>query len=767
MATELRFPVELDDGQASKELDKLVNKMSKLKESIAKNESARAPIVEQLKEAQDAAVEAYNRVEELKAALAESEAKTSITGNADPGTYIAEMQRQAQIKAELAEQEKIMQAKEKEAQRLEAQDSKILDVLAQQTAELEQAQERAGELTKQITDATKGKNLKAIFEGTQTAVNNGVKSLLKYGIGIRTLFTLFSKLKTYTVDAVKAFAENDPETQAHINSLKASLAGLKASWGAAFAPILSAVIPVLQTLIGWINAAINALAAFFALLGGRGTFKRAVSGMDKLAGAAGGAADAAKEAKKQLMGIDELNVLQDNDTGGGGGGGGGGTGLDYEDVEISDFLKDNFNTILDIVIAIGAALAGWKFANILKKLGLIKGSFKQTLGIATMFAGTAILIKGAIDGWKNGVDSTNLIEMLSGAALAALGAFLAFGQLGGAIALLIGGVAMLVVGIKDWIETGELSHDTCALMVAGLGAIGIALSLLTGSWIPVAIAAVVALVLVIISYWGEISAWFDEHVGTPLKEAWNKLKEAGAEFAAATKQSFEDIKANAEDLKNKFVEKFDNIRDKVKSAWENIKKTLAEKLSPPRLPIPHFTVSGKFGLNPPSVPSFSFKWLAKGGIVDGATLIGAGEAGKEAIIPLERNTEWIRSVAQEITSLLFDEDIFSRIADKISLVPTALDRMTAQLATMTMPALPAVATGSVVPPNAAITYTGISPELAEKLSNFLDKFGKDNGSSPIEVYPVVELDGVRVSKQLHSYTKRETRMHGKALIEVD
>lgn len=467
------------------------------------------------------------------------------------------------------------------------------------------------------------------------------------------------------------------------------------------------------------------------------------------------------------MGIDELNVLQDNDTGGGGGGGGGGTGLDYEDVEISDFLKDNFNTILDIVIAVGAALAGWKFANILKNLGLIKGGFKQILGIATIFAGTAVLIKGAIDGWKNGVDSTNLIEMLSGAALAALGAFLAFGQLGGAIALLIGGVVMLVVGIKDWIATGELSHDTCALIVAGLGAIGIAISLLTGSWIPVAIAAVVALVMVIISYWGEISAWFNEHVGTPLKEAWNKLKEAGAEFAAATKQSFEDIKANAENLKNKFVEKFDNIRDKVKSAWENIKNTLAQKLSFPHIPLPHFSISGQFSLKPPSVPHFSVDWYAKGGIVDGATLIGAGEAGKEAIIPLERNTEWIRSVAQEITSLLFDEDIFSRIADKISLVPTALDRMTAQLATMTMPALPAAATGSVVPPNAAVTYTGITPELAEKLSNFLDRFGKDSGSSPIEVYPVVELDGVRVSKQLHSYTKRETRMHGKSLIEVD
>lgn len=767
MATELRFPVELDDGQASKELDKLVNKMSKLKESIAKNESARAPIVEQLKEAQNAAVEAYNRIEELKKSLAESEYKTSPEGLVDPDSFYEELQRQAQIKAELAEQEKIMQAKEEEAQKLEAADAAILEKLADQNAELEKAQENAGKLTEQLTKMSEEQRLDDLMSGVRESLGGAVKDLLAYGVGIKTLFSLLEKLKDYTIDAVKAYAENDPDTQARINSLKASLAGLQATWGAAFAPVLNAVIPVLQTLISWINAAITAIASFFALLGGHSTFKRATSDMNELAGAAGGAADAAKDAKKQLMGIDELNVMQDNNTSGGGGGGGGGSGLNYEDVEISDFLKDNFNTILDFVIAIGAALAGWKFANILKNLGLIKGGFKQILGIAAIFAGTAVLIKGAIDGWKNGVDSTNLVEMLSGAAVAALGAFLAFGKIGGAVALLVGGIAMLVVGIKDWITTGELSHDTCALIVAGLGAIGIAISLLTGSWIPVAIAAVVALVMVIISYWGEISAWFDEHVGTPLKEAWNKLKEAGAEFAAVTKQSFEDIKANAEDLKNKFVEKFDNIRDKVKSAWKTIKNTLAQKLSFPHIPLPHFSISGQFSLKPPSVPHFSVDWYAKGGIVDGATLIGAGEAGKEAIIPLERNTEWIRSVAQELTSLLFDEDIFSRIADKISLVPTALDRMTAQLSTMTMPTLPAVATGSVVPPNAAVTYTGISPELAEKLSNFLDRFGKDSGNSPIEVYPVVELDGVRVSKQLHSYTKRETRMHGNALIEVD
>lgn len=51
--------------------------------------------------------------------------------------------------------------------------------------------------------------------------------------------------------------------------------------------------------------------------------------------------------------------------------------------------------------------------------------------------------------------------------------------------------------------------------------------------------------------------------------------------------------------------------------------------------LPHFSISGKFSINPPSIPKFGVQWYAKGGIMDGPTLFGGGEKGPEAIVPLD------------------------------------------------------------------------------------------------------------------------------------
>lgn len=811
--------VDIDDKQAAKRLQAVNRNISKLQNDIQGKKSEHSALAESLKEAQQEAIKAYEEVEQLKTALASSEQKTSVSGNVTPEEFIAELGNQEQIKAQLAEQEKLLAAKEKAAEKFEQQDASVLAKLEAQTRELEAQKELAGGLTRRVEKINNTEKFNQGISNAASGVNKGLKSILKWGIGIRSVFVLVRRLKSYLQDAVKTFAESDPETKAHIDGLRNSLASLKASWGAAFAPILSLVTPILQTLISWLTRAANAVAAFFAALSGKGTYKRAVANADKLSGSVGGVADAAKEAKKGLMGIDELNVMSDNDTGGSGGGGtgGGAGGLEYEDVEISDKILDNLRAIQDLVIGIGGALAGWTFGKILKNLGLTKGGFKELLGFALMLGGAVVDIKGSIDAWENGVNKSNLKEMLGGSAVEALGAYLTFGKVGFAIQNIISGLKDLVIGIHDWAKSGELSDETCTLITAGLVKLGVAISVLTGNWLPLIGFAVAALALQIYQHWDEIKekweafkskfgetwknfwgeiaqsarddwnkikAWFGEFVQSisenwdEIKEKWGAFKENfsetwkrfWSEIAQSArddmdnlKRAWDSLKDKAASVKDAVVDKFEALRERLHSIVETIKNLFHFEFQLPHLKLPHITVQWQpagdlgrfFGIS--SLPSLGVQWYARGGIVDGATLIGAGEAGKEAIVPLERNTQWVGMVARELADMLFSHDVLADIADSISLIPPAIDRLVAQFANVTIPPIPAVAQGYVVPPN-AVTRGGDN-ELLDKLAELLDRFS-GGSQPPIDLTVKTYLDKRQIGEAAYSYIKERERGRG-------
>ena len=92
-------------------------------------------------------------------------------------------------------------------------------------------------------------------------------------------------------------------------------------------------------------------------------------------------------------------------------------------------------------------------------------------------------------------------------------------------------------------------------------------------------------------------------------------------------------------IRDRFMQPINAMKDKVKGVIDKIKAFFPFKIGKiiSGLKLPHFSISGKFSLNPPSTPKFSVKWYAKGGIIDGATILGGvdvGEAGPEAIMPL-------------------------------------------------------------------------------------------------------------------------------------
>ena len=98
------------------------------------------------------------------------------------------------------------------------------------------------------------------------------------------------------------------------------------------------------------------------------------------------------------------------------------------------------------------------------------------------------------------------------------------------------------------------------------------------------------------------------------------------------------VSAAAAGIRDRFMAPINTLRDKVKAIIDKVKALFPFSIGKvmDNIKLPHFKVSGKFGLNPPSVPKLSLSWYAKGGIMDNPTLFGlaGGERGPEAILPL-------------------------------------------------------------------------------------------------------------------------------------
>ena len=96
-------------------------------------------------------------------------------------------------------------------------------------------------------------------------------------------------------------------------------------------------------------------------------------------------------------------------------------------------------------------------------------------------------------------------------------------------------------------------------------------------------------------------------------------------------------------IKSAITTPIEAAKNKVKGVVDAIKGFFSGmKISLPHIKLPHFRVSGKLSIAPPSVPHLSIDWYKEGGIMtsptifgmNGSSLMAGGEAGAEAILPL-------------------------------------------------------------------------------------------------------------------------------------
>lgn len=194
--------------------------------------------------------------------------------------------------------------------------------------------------------------IKSSSKKMNNAFSQGFKALLRYGLGIRSVYALLNKLRTAMKEAFQNLSRYSSETNASLSMLKSSLFALKNSLAVAFDPIVNIIAPYLSMFIDMLTKAFNIVGQFFSALTGKATavqtkkpFMDYAAGLEKTGSAA---KKAEKDIKHGLRAFDELNNLTSNEpTSGSGGGGSGATEILPEDMfttvtiesDISDFAE--------------------------------------------------------------------------------------------------------------------------------------------------------------------------------------------------------------------------------------------------------------------------------------------------------------------------------------------------------------------------------------------------------------------------------------------
>lgn len=534
----------------------------------------------------------------------------------------------------------------------QARDEEKAQVKATKTAERE-AEKKKKAQEKSYKAATKGARQ---FATRFSSILSGALVFNALSSGLRQLTSYFGKALKKNSEFASSFAQ------------------LKGAFLTAVQPIYEVVAPALIYLMNLLTRVMQAISRVFSLLTGKSTSQMAQNAKNLYdqANATEAAGNAAEKAKKQIMGFDEINKLDDgSSSSGSGGGSGGGTTPNFEQTEIPEVDLDKMITYTSgAMLALGVLLT-FSGVNIPLGLGLIA-------------IGAAGLASEIAANWDSmGTEVGNAINIVLGILAAGglvIGAILAFSGVNiplGIGLMMLGAAALGTAVALNWgAVKGFLQqniNEIIAFVSGALLAIGAILAL-TGVNLPLGIALIAAgaagLATAAAVNWDSLVAALRGPIGEIVALASGALLALGIILCAtgvALPLGVALIIAGAAGLVTVTALNWGSILEKIKSVWGSITNWFDTNVKP-KLTLAY--------------------WQEKLSVI-GEAIVSIGKNAVNGAISL------INSALQTITNGI--NSLFQLLSFNINI--PGLGSIGMNLPQFSAPQIPYLAQGAVIPPN--------------------------------------------------------------------
>lgn len=444
---------------------------------------------------------------------------------------------------------------------------------------------------------------------TSPSIDSLVRSIRNIGIvslGIRIAGAALGRMRSI----VSEYISDNEQLQAQVN-------GLKSAMGQALAPAINVVVNAMSQLMPYVLGVANAIGSLMGNLFGTG-WTTAATGASKTAAATKQAATAQKEMNRQLLGFDQITRLEDTSQSAAStsqpssGSGTPTTNITAKTPAWLERFKQSFSKLFNS--------EQFKSANIGGKLGQVIQTGLDWLGSEAMQFNWGAAGRKLYDNWAEFWEA-GVSDSFGHAVGVALGA---------SLDLLFGFLTDPFARISDKFKKEGLTSGA--------------------------------------NYVNGILNYISNPIGTMLTPVLDGFVDYFKVKASNMASGFWDSFTQKWDqLKTTLTTKLLSFRTAILDLAAKIKRAFTFQWDTPRLKVPHLSIDWQetgsafarfFGVS--AIPHINVQWYAKGGILDGAqifgrmgsSLLGGGEAGREAVLPLDRNTEWMDRIADRVVSRL-------------------------------------------------------------------------------------------------------------------